>query len=324
MGWFSKPDLDGMYARADVQGLTRVLEDASEAEQVIASEMLIRLGVHRGFDHLLEILGTGSEAAQMAAAEVFGALQDPRAVDALSVSLEESSPAVQEAARQALLAIDTPEARTALEGYERDKEESLVDVETFGYDHVMGSNRLPGERKVLNPEKRHAAAQEEFILANHYQEEGRTLEALTAVNKVLVVDPAWADALNLRGILHEEMGVPFAALNDYRKAALYDPELTEARTNLNELMRELDLPSTPLEDWLDMLDSDIWEDRRDAYIALSFSDSPLALPALLRGLQDEDVEVITAVLEALEGMPDPSAHAALEEYYREIEDTTNY
>ena len=319
MGWFDRPDLDGMYARADVQGLIRVLDDGSEAEQITAGEMLIRLGIRRGFDHLIEILGTGGESARIAAAEVLGELKATQAVDSLAITLEDPSEKVQQAAWQALLAIDTVQAQQALAEWDRAKAEPDADLQTFAYDHVMGSNRLPGARRILKPAMRQTAAQEEFILANRYQEEERTLEALTAIDKVLVVDPAWADALNLRGILHEEMGVPFAALNDYRKAALYDPLLAEARTNLEEMMRELNLPAIPVQEWLDQLESDTWEERRDAYVALSFSRHPAALPALLNGLQDEDVEVITAVIEAIEGMDDPVARAALEENYQDMQ-----
>lgn len=321
MAWFGKLDLDELFSRADIQGLYRVLIDGSEADQISASGMLIQLGVQRGFDHLVEMLGSGSSSARAAVAETFGELKDARAVDTLAAMLEDPSKTVKEAARQALVDIDTVEAQQALVEWESDRMEmeSDVEVQTFAYDPIMGSNRLPGERKALNPDERQSAAREEFVLANSYQEEGRTQEALTACDKVLAVDPTWADALNLRGILHEELKQPFLALNDYRKAYLYDPTLGEARTNLDDLIHELDLKSVIVSEWVDQTQSSTWEERQAAYIALSFSDHPVAFLTLVKGLDDEDVEVITAVIEALEGMDDPQARQALEEYYRRME-----
>ncbi len=120
------------------------------------------------------------------------------------------------------------------------------------------------------------------------------------------MDPTWADALNLRGILHEELKQPYLALNDYRKAFLYDPSLGEARTNLADLMSELDLKGVNVSEWVEQTQSSTWEERQAAYIALSFLDHPLAFRTLVKGLDDEDVEVITAVIESLEGMDDPA------------------
>ncbi len=304
-------------ARADIQGLFRVLTDGSDADQLTASGMLIQLGVQRGYEHLIELLGTGSESVRAAAAEKFGELREARAVDALAVSMDDPSETVMEAARQALLDIDTVEAKRVLDEWEADHSEMDTDLEvlTFAYDPIMGSNRLPGERKALNPEERQTAAREEFVLANSYQEEGRSQEALSACDKVLAVDPTWADALNLRGILHEELKQPFLALNDYRKAYLYDSTLGEARTNLDDLIRELDLKNVNVSEWVEQTQSSTWEERQAAYIALSFSDHPVAFRTLLKGLEDEDVEVITAVIEALEGIDDPQSRQALEQYY---------
>jgi HEAT repeat protein len=319
MGWFGKPDLEGMFSRADIQGLFQVLNDGSEIDQITAASMLIQLRVQRGFDHLIEMLGTGRAQIRAAAAETFGELRDTRAVAALAVTLDDPSAEVQDAARQALLDIDTLESQQALTEWDASHSDPDEEIQTFGFDPIMGSNRLPGFRKVLNPEERHLAAREEFTLANHFQEEARPQEALASVNKVLAVDPTWADALNLRGILHEELNQPFLALNDYRKACLYDSLLVEARTNLDELIRELDLAGTPANDWIEQTTSSDWEERQAAYIALSFSDHPLAFHTLEKGLADEDVEVITAVIEALEGLDTPAARQVLEEYYRGME-----
>lgn len=319
MGWLGKPDLDKMYARADIQGLFRVLAEGSDADQITSSGMLIRLGVQRGFEHLIELLGTGSEPVRAAAAEMLGELRDARAVDALAVTLDDPSESVKEAAHQALLDIDTIESKRVLDEWEAEHNETDADVEvqTFAYDPIMGSNRLPGERKTLNTQERQTAAREEFVLANAYQEEGRTQEALSACDKVLAVDPTWADALNLRGILHEELKQPYLALNDYRKAYLYDPSLVEARTNLDDLIRELDLHNVNVSEWVEQAQSSTWEERQAAYIALSFSDHPVAFRTLVKGLDDEDVEVITAVIEALEGMDTLAAGEILEQYYRD-------
>ena len=91
-----------------------MLTDGSDADQITASGMLIRLGVQRGFEHLIEMLGTGREPVRAAAAEMFGELREARAVDALAVTLDDPSETVKEAARQALVDIDTVEAQRAL------------------------------------------------------------------------------------------------------------------------------------------------------------------------------------------------------------------
>lgn len=321
MGWFGKPDLEGMFSRADIQGLFQVLNGGSETDQIMAATMLIQLRVQRGFDHLLEMLGTGRAQVRAAAAETFGELKEARAVAALTITLDDPSEEVRDAARQALLDIDTLESQQALTEWDASHTDPDEEIQTFGYDPIMGSNRLPGFRKALNPEERNRAAREEFILANHFQEESRPQEALASVDKVLAVDPTWADALNLRGILHEELNQPYLALNDYRKAILYDSSLSEARSNLEDLIQELGLREIPANDWLDQVDSDVWEERQAAYVALSFSEHPLAFRSLEKGLSDEDVEVVTAVIEALEGLDTLATRQVLEEYYRGIQDS---
>ncbi len=186
-------------------------------------------------------------------------------------------------------------------------------------DAIFGGGSQVEDRSagISSAEMQHAAEQH-FILASKYFEEDRFTQSLTEANFTLELSPRWSEASNLKGLILEELGEHYQALVAYKKAIYLDTNSTDARENLANLIAVLDIPSTPMQDLLDGLNSEEWDMRRDAVAALSVKDEPEALQAIIRALYDEDLEVRAIALEALECSPEPEAVNAVQRYYDEF------
>jgi len=98
----------------------------------------------------------------------------------------------------------------------------------------------------MNPQTedsdRRAKAEYYFNQANlDYDEAGNFAKALLECDAAIKLDPFYADAHNLRGILLEELERPLAALAAYEQAIRLDPDFREAKQNLAELKFEAGL-----------------------------------------------------------------------------------
>ena len=162
-------------------------------------------------------------------------------------------------------------------------------------------------------------AEKYHILASKYYDEDQFTQALTEVNHALELNPKWAEASNLKGLILDDLGEQYLALVAYQKAAQLDEHFTDARENLANLIAELEIQSTPLKDLLEGSTSDDWDMRRDAVASLAVRPEPEALQGILNALYDEDLEVRATALEVLEYSKDAAAVEAVEKYYSEYQ-----
>lgn len=80
-------------------------------------------------------------------------------------------------------------------------------------------------------------------LENAYQlgEEAKLEAALEECEAAIALNPGWAEAHNLRGVILDDLQDTEGAIEAYRQAVQLDPEFEEARDNLAEAEGELDL-----------------------------------------------------------------------------------
>jgi tetratricopeptide (TPR) repeat protein len=81
-------------------------------------------------------------------------------------------------------------------------------------------------------------AEVHFERACQYETVGRWKMVLEECDATIEIDPSFADAHNLRGIVLEELGRPGEAAQAYETAIALDPAFDEAIRNLWELERE--------------------------------------------------------------------------------------
>lgn len=325
MGFFGHSDVDELIRSKDIAGLVKCLTNSDATEQFRAAEALARFGNWKGFAFLILSLRNKKSSIRGAAAETLGSLQDPRAVPALSKVLRDEDTDVQQAAVEALHTINTSEAMDAITRMDltrsthNEEQKSGHEPNQSFNDAIFGGGSQVEDRSagVSSAEMQHAAEQH-FILASKYFEEDRFTQSLTEANFTLELSPRWSEASNLKGLILEELGEHYQALVAYKKAIYLDTNSTDARENLANLIAVLDIPSTPMQDLLDGLNSEEWDMRRDAVAALSIKDEPEALQAIIRALYDEDLEVRAIALEALECSPEPEAVNAVQRYYDEF------
>lgn len=73
----------------------------------------------------------------------------------------------------------------------------------------------------------------------YYEETQEFEKALQVCDNVIEIEPEFADAYNLRGVVLEELGRDLEARQDYQQAIWLDPKFAEAKANLAELKEKL-------------------------------------------------------------------------------------
>ncbi len=327
MGFFNHIDIDSLIAEKDIPGLEKCLNTGDKTEQFEAAEALIKFNNWKGFAFLVIELQNIKPSVRAAAAEALGSLRDERFVRSLSRLLKDEDPDVQQAVTDALHAINSVESLDALAGM---NDEFIPESVNFEEGHTPnssfndaifggGSQVEPSQLVTTSSMELKQMAEKYYILASKYYDEDRFTQALTEVNHALELNPKWAEASNLKGLILDELGEQYLALVAYQKAALLDEHFMDARDNLTNLIAELEIQSTPLKDLLDGSTSDDWDMRRDAVASLAVRPEPEALQGILNALYDEDLEVRATALEVLEYSKDAAAVEAVEKYYSEFQ-----
>jgi HEAT repeat protein len=334
MGLFKRIDMDRLIAERDILGLQECLNESDPDIQIQAATALAKYGQPDGFKFLVGCLRNSKDLILCAAMEAMGELCDPRAVDYLIPFLRDARVEIRQTASEALTLIDTPEARqamaehpTILDEEEEEKaepeNEPTQDQSSVTSDPVLGGITYKHPAIDARTESEHRRmAREYFILADSHQEEGRTTQALTECEQVITLAPDWADPYNLKGILLEDLNKPYQALLAYQRAAKLDPNLAEAANNLSELVRDLEVMTTPLQDLIESTESGEWQVRCDAISALNQRSEPEALETIILQLEDEDPEVSATALDALEASQDKRAVEVLKNYYGDMANIT--
>ncbi len=326
MGFFNYIDIDSLIAEKDIPGLEKCLSTGDITEQFEAAEALIKFNNWKGFAFLVIELQNTKPSIRAAAAEALGSIRDERAVRPLSRLVKDEDPDVQQAVVDSLRAINSMEALDTLAGINDEVIPEMVNFEEGHTPNSSFNDALFGGGSQVDPTPQvntsslelQQASEKYYILASKYYDEDRYTQALTEVNHALELNPKWAEASNLKGLILDELGEQYLALVAYQKAAQLDDHFMDARENLSHLIAELEIQSTPLKDLLEGSTSDDWDMRRDAVASLAVRPEPEALQGILNALYDEDLEVRATALEVLEYSKDTAAVEAVEKYYSEF------
>lgn len=313
MDLFNFPQIDRMTADGDLDGLRDLLAKGGLAVRLRAAYALAGLEEGSGWRYLLDSVRQVSDPqVQITAAELLGDLGHLRAIPALEDALTRAKGDVAEALKGALEAIGGPEADDALRraGYAPvlphiASSQQMID---YGGDYVRTFRPDSAEVQFLT-------AEEHFNNAVALREAEQVERALTENSLALWLQPDWAYAWYLRGVLFEELERPFEAALAYRWALELDPEQADASEALNDMEFTLSDDMLDGEVLLRGLKSRAWQERRDSAAGLGDLGEdapPEALPLLLNLLvTDEEREVRHAVIEALGNIEDRSALQAL-------------
>ena len=326
MGFFNRVNIAELIETKDLAGLENCLNTGDAAIQFQAAEALAGFGNWKGFAFLVLSTQHKKPSIRAAAAETLGNIDDPRAIRTLARLLKDDDEDVQQSAKEALRAINTIEAIQTLAFSDTDDRfnpnmpakddnpNASINDAIFG-----GASQCDISGSCVTDLERQQSADRYFILASKYYDEDRFTQALTEVNHAMEARPDLAEAANLKGLILEALGEHYQALLAYQKALHLDKNLDEAKENKTGLMLELEIDTTPLQDFLDGAMAEEWDMRLDAVAALSARTEPEALQAIIKALYDEDLEVCTAALDALESNAAPEAAIAIQHYFSSLD-----
>jgi HEAT repeat protein len=323
MKLFGGTDVDDLIAHRDIAGLLECLEKEDTISQLKAAIALAELHQSEGVEFLIWFLKHPKLDVRSAAVEALGSLRAEEAVPELIPLLKDRDADFRELVSTALQQIGTAEALRALE--ERNIEEVTppqeypdqgFDLANSTADPITGVNPykqqdIPTE---IGPVERRRA-REFFRLADQHQEEGRPVQALDECNTALAIWPSWADAYNLKGIILEDLNKPYQAMLAYQRAVKIDPTLTAAANNLADSISELEVTQVPLTELLEAVSTGEWETRQEAIAALNQRPEPEAVEEIIHLVSDDDPDISSFALDALEASSQPAAKKALAEYY---------
>jgi HEAT repeat protein len=322
MGFFDRVNVPELIAENDIAGLEKCLGSSDATIQFEAAEALAHLGNWKGYAFLVISTRNKKSSIRAAAAETLGSLVDPRAISLLVRLMNDDDEDVKQSAMDALRAINTSDSLNALAGFGSD---TIQIPNNAGEGHTPNANvsdaifgsvsQCDISDGLTGSIERQQSAEKHYILASKYYEEDRFTQALTEVNITLELMPEMAEASNVKGLILEALEDHYLSIVAYKKALKADPQSKDAQENLSALIVDLDISNTPFQEILDGCTSEDWEMRRDAIAALSVREEPEALIAIIDALNDEDLEVCSLALEALECSPSSAALEALQEYY---------
>lgn len=328
MGLFDRVNVPELIAENDIDGLEKCLDSSDYSLQFEAAEALARMENWKGFAFLVISTRNNKSTIRAAAAEMLGVLGDPRAVRHLIRLMNDDDQEVKQCAMDALREINTSDSLDAIAGFTSGASRFSNEIKDTHSPNAAISDAIFGSVSqgdvscgLTSSIERQRSAEKHFILAGKFYEEDRFTQALTEVNITLELIPDMAEASNLKGLILEALEEHYLAIIAYQKALRSDPLLKEAQENLSELTVELDIFNTPLQEFLEGSSSEDWDMRRDAIAALSIKTEPEALDAIIRSLDDEDLEVCSLALEALECSSSPAALIALQNYYANFDVT---
>ncbi len=227
MGFFNHTDIDSLIAEKDIPGLEKCLSTGDKTEQFEAAEALIKFNNWKGFAFLVIELQNNKPSVRAAAAEALGSLRDVRFVRPLSRLVKDEDPDVQQAVIDALHAINSTEALDALAGMNNEFIPESVNFEeghtpNSSFNDAIfggGSQVEPSQLVTTSSMELKQMSEKYYILASKYYDEDRFTQALTEVNHALELNPKWAEASNLKGLILDELGEQYLALVAYQKAA---------------------------------------------------------------------------------------------------------
>ncbi len=321
MNFLRRPNISKMAAENDRDGLYNCLNHQDPIIRLQSAQALAEMGDGVGWRFLTDTVRQESDpGAQETAAAILGELgaRSPadarRAVKPLAEVLKIARGDLADAVRDALEMIGGQDALETLrrEGYAPVPNREDEPVTDFDAHYIRPV--LPGTDQI-----EFLSAEQHLNNAIDLREAELAERGLVECNLALWLQPEWAYAWYLRGVLLEDLERPFEAWLAYRRAGDLDPALSDAREALEELDNEYAYEQPEQNLLLESLGSGSWRERRDAAAGLgtlAHADSGLVVEPLLGLLDNEEREVRQAAIQALGkiGVPNVvSSLVALEE-----------
>ncbi len=155
--------------------------------------------------------------------------------------------------------------------------------------------------KAINLPK-HKTAREYADISAELVDKEEYSQAYIQSQLALLADPFNADAYNLLGIIHEENNEFRQAYFDYKKAVSCEPSYEEARSNLEEIIREIGEANTNFSTLV--ADLELGEDDLiyDAVVNLGELNNEAAIEPLMPFLSHPKRMIVLAAIQSLENL----------------------
>jgi type IV pilus assembly protein PilF len=116
-------------------------------------------------------------------------------------------------------------------------------------------------------------------LASSYYEEGKTEVALDEVKQVLVLDPTFGEAYNLRGLVYLRLGDPVQAEDNFRRAVVLNPRDGDAHHNYGWLQCQRGRYPEAARSFQQALAIPLYSGRSKTFLAMGVCDARAGLMA---------------------------------------------
>jgi tetratricopeptide (TPR) repeat protein len=149
---------------------------------------------------------------------------------------------------------------------------------------------------------KHKTAREYANISADLVDKEEYSQAYIQCQMALLADPFNADAYNLLGIIHEENDEFRQAYFDYKKAVSCEPSYEEARSNLEEIMREFGEANTNFSTLAADLESGEDDLIYDAIVNLGELNTEAAIEPLMPFLSHSKRTIVLAAIQSLENL----------------------
>ena len=145
----------------------------------------------------------------------------------------------------------------------------------------------------------HRSTREYVETASNQIDEEEYAQAFVQCKLAIFSDPYNSDAFNMLGIIHEEDEAYRQAYFCYKQAISCDPSFEEARSNLEEIIREYGGENTNVRTLISDLETGENDLIYDAVVNLGESNNPEAIEHLLAVLKNPSRKIVLASIESL-------------------------
>jgi HEAT repeat protein len=307
MDFLGRPNIEKMVVENDRDGLYRCLNHRDILIRIQAAQALAVMEDGSGWRFLTDTVENSDDAdEQEAAAAILGELgmrsisNAHRAVPALGSALKTAHGETADVIRDALEEIGSEEAFRALHeaGYTATPEETEGEVTDYEAHFIRPVLPDTGLSEFLT-------AEQHLNTSVELREAELSERALVECSLALWLQPDWAYAWYVRGVIYEDLERPFEAWLSYRHAVAIDASQKDAEEALAELEEDYDFSILDYEQLYQALSSSNWQECRDAAACAGelANQNPKLADELVRPLvdflSDEEREVRCAAIHSL-------------------------
>jgi tetratricopeptide (TPR) repeat protein len=224
---------------------------------------------------------------------------------------------------EALECSSDPEAVNAVQKYysefvgdesEGEQEPNVSTQKNTSYD--LSNESAPAEEPIKIPA--HRSTREYVEAASNLIDEEEYSQAYVQCRLALFADPYNSDAFNMLGIIHEEDEAYRQAYFCYKQAVSCDPSFEEARSNLDELVREFGGENANVQTLISDLETGEEDLIYDAVVNLGESNNPEATEHLLAVLKNPSRKIVLASIESLANLHAVEAAESIASLYTDL------